>query len=382
VTLPGLDVFADRLPDMLDDIGTLVTCETPSADHDAVAKGAALAAEFGERLLGSAPETLVVDGVTHLRWRFGTGDDPRVLVLCHQDTVWPIGSLATRPFAITDGVLTGPGSFDMKTGVVMAMHALAVLRESVEDLPVTVLVTGDEEVGSPTSRELIESEARRSTAALVLEAAGDGGAIKTGRKGVSFYRLTVHGRAAHAGLEPEKGANAGLELAHLALAIAQFGDPTVGTSVVPTMSSAGTSTNTVPASATLAVDSRARTVAEQLRVDAAIRTLTPTVAGTSISVDGGPNRAPLETASTAKLFAVAKQVAGDLGLDELPEIHVGGGSDGNFTAGVGTPTLDGLGAVGGGAHADGEHVVVGRIAERTALVAGLVHRLTRRNALP
>jgi len=378
--MPASDVFAARLPAMLSDVGTLVSCESPSVDHAAVAAGAALVADLGERLLGSAPETLLVDGVTHLRWRFGAGDDPRVLVLCHQDTVWPIGSLATRPFAITDGVLTGPGSFDMKTGVVMALHAVAVLREQVADLPVTVLVTGDEEVGSPTSRELIESESRRSTAALVLEAAGDGGAIKTGRKGVSFYRLTVHGRAAHAGLEPEKCANAGLELPNLALGIAESGDPAVGTSVVPTMSSAGTSTNTVPATATLAVDSRARTVAEQLRVDAAIRTLTPTVAGTSISVDGGPNRAPLETASTAALFALAQQVAAELGLGELPQIHVGGGSDGNFTAGVGTPTLDGLGAVGGGAHADGEHVLVGPIAERTALVAGLVHRLTRRES--
>src|SRR6478735_8055082 len=151
---------------MLTDIETLVTRETPSADHHAVAEGAALVAEMGERLLGSAPETLVVAGVTHLRWRFGSGDDPRILLLCHQDTVWPIGSLITRPFAITDGILTGPGSFDMKTGVVMALHALAVLRQQSSDLPITLLVTGDEEVGSPSSRELIESEARRSTAAL------------------------------------------------------------------------------------------------------------------------------------------------------------------------------------------------------------------------
>jgi glutamate carboxypeptidase len=375
VITADVTTFADRLPAMLDDIGTLLTCETPSADHAAVARGAGLVAELGRRLLDARPETLVVDGVTHLRWRFGADDDPRVLVLCHQDTVWPIGSLATRPFAITDGVLTGPGCFDMKAGLVMALHAIAVLRAEQPDLPITLLVTGDEEVGSISSRELIESEARRSTAALVLEASGDGGAIKTGRKGVSFYRLTVHGRAAHAGLEPEKGANAGLELAHLALAIAQLGDSALGTSVVPTMSSAGTTTNTVPSSATLAVDSRARTVAEQLRVDAAIRSLSTTVAGTSLSVDGGPNRAPLETTATAALFALAQEVAAELGLGALPEIHVGGGSDGNFTAAVGTPTLDGLGAVGGGAHADGEHVLVAHIAPRTALLAGLISRL-------
>ncbi len=370
----GPDLFRDRLPLMLADIGTLVDCETPSADLAAVAAGAALVATLGERLLGSAPETLVVEGRTHLRWRLGEGDHPRVLLLCHQDTVWPLGSLATRPFAVTDGVLRGPGSFDMKTGLVMGLHALAALPAG---LPVTVLVTGDEEIGSPSSRELIEAEARRSTAALVLEAAGDGGAIKTARKGVSMYAMTVHGRAAHAGLEPEKGINAGLELAHLVLAVAELGDPALGTSVVPTMSAAGTSSNTVPAVATLSIDARAATVVEQQRVDDAIRALTPTVPGALITLDGGINRPPLELAATADLFALAEKVAADLGCGPLHQIYVGGGSDGNFTAGVGTPTLDGLGAVGGGAHADNEHVLVDEIPARTAVLAGLIAELTR-----
>ena len=374
---PSVDTFTARLPDMVDDIGHLVRCESPSSDLAAVAAGAAEVAALGRRLLGVEAETLVVDGCTHLRWRLGDGDRPRVLLLCHQDTVWPIGSLTTHPFSVNDGVLRGPGSFDMKTGVVMVMHALAALDAAGRGLPVTVLVTGDEEVGSPSSRWLIEDEARRSTAALVLEASGDGGAIKTSRKGVAFYRLTIHGRAAHAGLEPEKGINAGLELAHVALAAARFGDPSVGTSVVPTMSSAGSTTNTVPALATLAVDSRAPSVVEQLRVDAAIRTLEPTLPGARITVDGGPNRPPLETSATLGLYDVACGVAAGLGLRPIPQIHVGGGSDGNFTAGVGTATLDGLGAVGGGAHADDEHVIVDQIPARTALLAGLVTALTR-----
>lgn len=359
---------------MIADIGALVECETPSTDLAAVAAGAALVATLGKGLLGGPPETLVVDGRTHLRWRLGDGDAPRVLLLCHQDTVWPLGSLDNRPFSVVDGVLRGPGSFDMKTGLVMALHALAALPSG---LPVTILVTGDEEIGSPSSRKLIEDEARRSTAALVLEAAGDGGAIKTSRKGVSMYSVTVHGRAAHAGLEPEKGINAGLELAHLVLAVAELGDRAVGTSVVPTMSAAGTSSNTVPAVATLSIDARAATVAEQHRVDDAIRALTPTVPGARITLGGGINRPPLEFTATSDLFALAEKVAADLGCPALQQIYVGGGSDGNFTAGVGTPTLDGLGAVGGGAHADNEHVLVDEIPARTALIAGLVAELTR-----
>ncbi|MFD0891785.1 M20/M25/M40 family metallo-hydrolase, partial [Streptosporangium algeriense] len=182
---------------------------------------------------GAEPERVVVDGRTHLRWRFGR---PRVLLLGHHDTVWPLGSLDRLPFEVRDGVLRGPGCFDMKAGLVMAFHALAAL----DDLDgVTLLITGDEEPGSPSSRELVEDEARRCSAALVLEAAGPGGALKTERKGVSRYEVLVRGRAAHAGLEPERGVNAAVEVAHQVMAVAGLGDPALGTTVTPARLEAG-----------------------------------------------------------------------------------------------------------------------------------------------
>ncbi|MDR6865708.1 glutamate carboxypeptidase [Microbacterium resistens] len=360
--MPGLDA-------LLADIGTLVRCESPSADLDAVAASADVVAALGERILGAAPERIVLDGRTHLRWRFGT---PRVLLLGHHDTVWPRGTLARLPFEIREGIVRGPGCFDMKTGVVMALHAVAALsdREGV-----SILVTGDEELGSPTSRALIEEEARLCAAALVLEASGDGGALKTARKGVSLYRVRVTGRAAHAGLEPEKGVNASIEAAGQLLAVAGLGDRARGTTVTPTLLSAGTTTNTVPAEAEFSVDVRVRSLAEQERVDAAMRALRPTVDGARILVDGGPNRPPMEERSSAALLALAAEVAAGLGLPPVEGIAVGGASDGNFTAGLGVPTLDGLGAVGGGAHAEDEHVVAARIPERTALLTGIVAAL-------
>jgi glutamate carboxypeptidase len=247
----------------------------------------------------------------------------------------------------------------------MAFHAAASLPAPEG---VTILLTGDEELGSPSSRGLIEDEARGAEAALVLEASADGGALKVERKGVSLYEVLVHGRAAHAGLEPELGVNATLELAHQALAVSDLGDPRVGTTVTPTVSAAGTTTNTVPAGGSFSVDVRVRTVAEQDRVDAAMRALRPVLAGATIEVVGGPNRPPLERSASAALFERAQR----LGLVDLTAASVGGASDGNFTAGVGTPTLDGLGAVGGGAHAEDEHVLVDQLLPRTALLAALV----------
>jgi glutamate carboxypeptidase len=266
-------------------------------------------------------------------------------------------------------VLRGPGCFDMKAGLVMALHAIALLPDPAG---VTLLVTGDEELGSRSSRALIEQEARGCAAALVLEASADGGAVKTERKGVSNYEVRVHGLAAHAGLEPERGVNATVEVAHQVLAVAALGDPSLGTTVVPTVLSAGTTTNTVPAGAVFAVDVRARDVAEQQRVDAAMRGLRPVLAGARLEVTGGPNRPPLPASASAALYARATVLARQLGLGELGCAAVGGGSDGNFTAGVGTPTLDGLGAVGGGAHADHEHVLVDALVPRTALLSALI----------
>lgn len=354
------------LGDLLADVHELVSCESPSDDLAAVARSADVVARVGARRLGCPPERIVLDGRTHLRWRLGAGP-ARVLVLGHHDTVWPLGSLATHPSEVVDGVLRGPGSVDMKAGLAVAFAAVAALPDPAG---VTVLVTGDEELGSPSSRALIEDEARGCRAALVLEAAADGGALKTTRKGVSLYRVEVTGRAAHAGLAPADGVNAGVELAHQVLALTALGDAARGTTVTPTASSAGTVTNTVPARAWVAVDVRVPDAAEQDRVDAAVRALRPVLPGARVEVTGGPNRPPMETA--AALFDRAAGIARRLGLPELRGAAVGGASDGNFTAGVGVPTLDGLGAVGGGAHADDEHVLVAELAPRQALLSGLL----------
>ena len=368
------------LPGMLADLDELLRCESPSFDLDAVAASADLVAAIGTRHLGVAPDRIVVDGCTHLRWRLGSSSPTarRVLLLAHHDTVWPLGSLATHPVSLVDGILRGPGCFDMLTGLVMALHAAAALdADELRDAAVTLLVTGDEELGSPSSRTLIEQEASECVAALVLEASADGGALKVGRKGVSLYRVEVVGRAAHAGLEPERGLNATVELAHQVLAVTALGDPAVGTTVTPTLAQSGTTTNTVPAHAEFSVDVRALTGAEQTRVDAALRGLT-SVTGADVVVHGGINRPPLETSAALPLWARALVVAERIGI-ALPEpVVVGGASDGNFTAGLGVPTLDGLGAVGGGAHADSEHVVVADIPPRTALLLGLLRDLLGR----
>lgn len=366
-----LERFRDALPRVVDDIRTLVTCESPSDDLAAVAVSAKLTAELGTSYLGSEPEQIVLDGRTHLRWRLGSGPR-RVLVLCHHDTVWPIGALCTHPCAVADGVLRGPGCFDMKTGTVMAFHAIAALAETDG---ITVLVTGDEELGSPSSRQLIEDEARGCVATLVLESAGPAGALKTERKGVSRYDVAAVGLAAHAGLEPEKGVNAGLELAFHVSAVVALGAPELGTTVTPTALHAGTTTNTVPAEGRFAVDVRTRTVGEQKRVDTAIRSLRPHLPGAELHVTGGANRPPLELFSSAELFDRASRLAAANGLPEPAQVSVGGASDGNFTAGVGVPTLDGLGASGGGAHADDEHVLVEELPGRIAQLAVLLEDL-------
>ncbi|WP_327090865.1 M20/M25/M40 family metallo-hydrolase [Nonomuraea sp. NBC_01738] len=348
---------------MIDDLAELVTCESFSSDLDAVARSAELVGAMGARHLGAEPEFLVIDGVTHLRWTFG---EPRVLLLGHHDTVWPIGTLKTHPWSVVDGVARGPGVFDMKSGLVQIFHALAGM-ESLDG--VSVLITGDEEVGSTTSSKLIEESARGLAAAFVLEASADGGALKTGRKGTSDYQVEVYGKAAHAGLEPWNGANAGVELAHQILAIAELG-PQVGdgTTVTPTVLSGGSTVNTVPARARVGVDVRVTTLQAQRQVDELMRALGTTVPGTRVEVSGGPNRPPLEEAMSASLFALAQR----LSPDPLSSASVGGASDGNFTAGVGCPTLDGLGGVGGGAHADHEHVIVAELPRRAALLRALV----------
>ncbi|MFQ6271328.1 M20 family metallopeptidase [Kutzneria viridogrisea] len=350
------------MENMLADLAALVGVESPSADPAALARCAEVVADLGERLTGLAPQRVG----PHLLWRYSARTE--VLVLGHYDTVWPLGTLARWPFSVTEGVATGPGCFDMKAGLVQAFHALSTL-DSLDG--VAVLVTADEEIGSPGSRPLIEDTARGARAAFVLEASADGGALKTARKGTSIYHLEVQGLAAHAGLEPERGVNATIELAHQVLALSAIARPELGTTVTPSVASAGTTVNTVPAAARVSVDVRTSSLAEQRRVDEEIRSLCPVLPGALLRLDGGPNRPPLERSSSAALFELAQQVS----ATPLTEVAVGGASDGNFTAGVGVPTLDGLGAVGGGAHAEGEHVVVDRMPERAELLAALIRRV-------
>nr|WP_236863845.1 M20 family metallopeptidase [Brevibacterium daeguense] len=358
---------------MLTDIERVISIETPSDDREAVARGAADFAALLEERLGAAPETLVIDGVTHLRLRFGTGP-ARVVLINHQDTVWPHGTLDRLPYSVSEGVLRGPGSFDMLTGAIMSVWATKMLIESAGPEAIdglSILVTGDEEVGSTTSSELIRAEAREARAAYVMEASA-GGALKLSRKGTSMYTVVIHGRAAHAGLEPEKGIHAGLELAHQMQAVAALSDPELQTTVTPTVFSGGTTTNTVPARAQFDVDVRALTAAEQRRVHDAICSLTPHIEGTRIEVLGGINRPPFEPEISAGLFARAVELAAQLGIEAPRGAAVGGASDGNFTAGDGIPTLDGLGAVGDGAHAEHEHALIEYIPPRTALLAALI----------
>ncbi|MFD5270804.1 M20 family metallopeptidase [Streptomyces sp. NPDC058335] len=373
---------------MLADLEELVRCESFSADHGAVARSAGVVAALGTRLLRVEPETIVIEGVTHLRWAFGA---PRVLLVGHHDTVWPMGSLRTHPWSVAGGMARGPGVLDMKAGLVQLFHALASLPTPDG---VGVLVTGDEEVGSPTSRQLIEDTARRYAAAFVLEASADeAGALKTARKGTSRYEVVVHGRAAHAGLEPHKGVNATVEAAHQVLSIAGLGatmtaggaadaggpaHPALGAATVtPTLLSAGSTRNTVPATARVSVDVRAPTAAAQDWIDGRMRGLTARTPGARLEVQGGRQRPPMEPESSAELFALASRLAAELGQEPLRGVAVGGASDGNYTAAVGCPTLDGLGAVGGGAHADTEYVDVARMVPRTRLLAELITRTRR-----
>jgi glutamate carboxypeptidase len=360
-----LEALRARTPEMTEALRALVEVESPSSDLAAVNRCADAVADLARDLLGAEPERLQVDGRTHLRWTFGVA---RIVLIGHMDTVWPAGTLAGWPFVVRDGVAAGPGVLDMKGGIVQGLYALSTLK----DLDgIALLITSDEELGSPTSDALIEETARGAVAALVLEPAA-GEALKTARKGVSVYEIAITGKEAHAGLEPERGVNALTELAHLVIALEEIGNPQAGTTVTPTVAHAGTATNVVPAGAIVEVDVRATEPGEQTRVEEAIRALTPRNPAAKIRVGGGINRGPMPSSASAELFARAKRLAAELGLPELKGAAVGGGSDGNFTAALGVPTLDGLGAVGGGAHARTEHLVISAMPERAALLAALI----------
>ncbi len=366
-----------RQEQMVGLLGVLVSSESPSSEPTMLAATADLLADHGSRLLGAEPERINDQaGTPVLRWQLPALDSHArpVLLLGHLDTVWPAGTIDRWPFESDGDRATGPGAFDMKAGLVQALFALSVLRmTAIPRPPVVLLVTADEEIGSPAGRSIVESTARSASAVLVLEASLDG-RLKTARKGVSNYDLHLTGRSAHAGLEPEKGVNALVAAAHVVLALEAVACPELGTTVTVTMASAGTTRNTVPSGASIAIDVRASTVEEQLRVDAELRALQPP-GGATMTVEGGMNRPPMEERTSLELLALAQRAASRCGLPLLGTARVGGGSDGNFTAALGVRTLDGMGAVGAGAHAEGEYALVSAMPERAGLLAALIVEL-------
>lgn len=366
------DPVSASTSEMVEDLAALVRCESPSSEIPALARCADLVALTGRRLLGTAPERVDVAGVPQLAWP-ATGE-PRVLLLAHLDTVWPLGSLATHPWTLEGGIARGPGVFDMKAGLVMALHALADLPGDVRS-HVTLLVTADEETGAPTSRPRILTEARRHPTTLVLEASAPGGAWKDARRGVARFTLEVRGRAAHAGLDPHAGINAITAAAPLIAGVAALDRFPDGASVTATTLHAGSAVNTVPARAELTVDVRTPNLGEQTRVEAGLRALEPGVPGSVLVVTGGATHPPLERSHTAPVLTRARAVATGRGLEVARPQAVGGASDGNIAASVGSLVLDGLGAVGGGAHADDEHVRVADLAPRTDFLAALTTSL-------
>ncbi len=315
---------------------------------------------------------------THLLARFAFGhpvETPQILIIGHLDTVWPVGTLQRLPFRITEeGTAHGPGIFDMKASVAVVAHALEAITalQLTTKHPVALLLTCDEEIGSKTSRALVEQEAAGSIAALVLEPPIPGGIVKTGRKGIGGFTLKVAGRAAHAGLDPSQGINAIVELAHQTLRLAALNDFERGLTVNVGVAQGGTTSNVVPAEACAKIDFRYWTTEDGGRLEEMIRNLQPVLAGAKLEITGGINRPPMERSEkNLALYEVAKQCAAELGF-ELQEGVVGGGSDGNFTAALGVPTLDGLGVDGAGAHAEHEHIILADIPRRAALLTKLI----------
>jgi glutamate carboxypeptidase len=388
--MTGGDLAADvrlslqpRRREMVDLLGRLVQIESPSDDPAGLARFASELSSLFEPF-GSI-ETVDADASSaerrvsrrHLRVTVagGDGNEAHAVVLCHYDTVWPKGTLDRIPFSVdADGVARGPGCFDMKGGIVILYFALQALRERGlrPRRRLDVLFTCDEEIGSPTSRALIEHTARGAELAYVLESPLPSGTLKTARKGTGDYLIRISGRAAHAGVEPEKGISAIGELAHQVLALHALTDYALGTTVNVGVARGGTRPNVVAAEAEAHIDVRVQTLAEAERIDAAIRGLQPKLPGAVLDIDGGLNRPPMERSGPiARLFEHARQVAKAMDVD-LREGSTGGGSDGNFTAAMGVPTLDGLGAEGEGAHAAHEHVLTESFPRRVALLTGLL----------
>jgi glutamate carboxypeptidase len=359
------------LPKSLEFLEAMVNMESPSFDKPLVDRFVRfLGSRFSE--IGGDVEYKPVDRFgDHLIARFGGASKERVLLLGHTDTVWATGEVAKRPFRIEDGRATGPGVFDMKAGILLMWMALQISRNK----PVTVLLVSDEEVGSNSSRDLIESEASGCRAVLVLEPSLPGGVLKTTRKGVGRFTVKAIGRAAHAGIDPERGVNAIEEISLQVLKLQRMTDVALGTTVTVGVVQGGTRSNVVPAEAAAEIDVRITSVQEAERISTMLKSLSPELPGARLEIRGAINRPPMErNADTTRLFETARLVAAELGLD-LHEGATGGASDGNFTAALGIPTLDGLGAVGGGAHAVDEWVDIHSLPIRAALIAGLIERL-------
>ena len=370
---PLLALFAARQEAILRDLEALVVRESPTSDAASVTALAAwVVATLGERGVPAArvPFEGRGDGVVA---RLGP-ERGGTLLLGHLDTVWPLGTLAARPFQAAGSLATGPGVFDMKAGIATALSVLEAAASGLVSPAggVSLLLTSDEEVGSGATRERVLEEARTRDRVLVLEPSGDGGAAKVARKGTGLAVARFRGVPAHAGLEPEKGASALLELARFALVADEASDREAGTTVVPTLAAAGSAKNVVPAEAELTVDFRFWTAAEGERVRAALAAFAPSDGRVGFDVEAVVSRPPMEaTPASLEIYRAARASASALGFG-LAAARVGGASDGNLTAAAGIPTLDGLGPKGGGAHARSEHVELDDLPRRAALLALLL----------
>jgi len=370
MSCPWLPHFQARASGLVGDVEALVRLESPSDDAGRVSRAAAWVRErLLERGVAAEVRPCPPRGDALLAW-VGSPEGG-TLLLGHLDTVWPAGTLAERPWRVEAGRAHGPGVFDMKAGIAVGMAVLSALARQPASPRVSMLLAPDEEVGSASSRELTVSIARTHRRVLVLEPS-QGGAAKVARKGCGTIHLRFCGRSAHAGLEPEKGASALAEMARFVLFLERAADPSKGTTLTPTVARAGSATNVVPEAAELAVDARVWSREEAERAANAIRGYRPADRDVTVAVEGGFDRPPLEpSAASTALYEAARRLAADLGF-ELGSARVGGGSDGNFTAAAGIPTLDGLGPRGGGAHARDEHVVIADLPMRAALITALV----------
>jgi glutamate carboxypeptidase len=361
------------LPETLRLLEQMVNMDSPSLDKVLVDRFCKFVGSQFEAI-GARVEYIPVERFgQHLIARFEGEAKERLLLLGHLDTVFAAGEAAKRPFRIEAARATGPGVFDMKAGIAVMWSALRALGQCPRD--VTVLLTSDEEIGSTSSRELIQKEAASAKAVLVLEPSLPGGVVKTARKGVGRFTIKAIGRAAHSGVDPERGINAIEEIAHQVLQLQRFNDPSRGTTVTVGVIQGGTRSNVVPAEAAIEVDVRVRTMEDAERITEAIRNLKPQVRDARLEIRGGINRPPMErTEDTARLFSLARAIAAEFGTD-LKEGSTGGASDGNFTSALGIPTLDGLGPNGDNAHALDEFVETASLPARAALLAGLILRI-------